>query len=238
MKLIYKQGIGEIVLKRSAKAKRYSITIKPFEGVIVTVPKLGSFDEAENIVNTRIDWIEKNLQKIEKIEEKRTVFDENTVFKTKAHELKIISTHRNNVQITIRNGILLVQKPENTNIRDEYIQESIRKGITETYRMEAKRTIPQRMDYFAEKFGFQYNTLTFKSITSRWGSCSSTNNINISVFIMQLPDNLIDYIILHELCHTKEKNHGPNFWKLLDFVCGGKAKKWDKEVNKYSTKNF
>lgn len=238
MKLIYRKGIGEIVLRKNARAKRFSITIKPFDGVIVTVPKLGNYTEAEKIVDDKLDWIEKSLEKIEKVEEKRTVFDENTVFNTKKHSLKIISSVRENTLITIKNGILLINKPSDKNVRDEYIQQAIRKGITETYRMEAKAYVSERINYFAQKFNFKFKKLTIKAITSRWGSCSAVNNINISLYVMQLPNYLIDYIILHELSHTVVKNHGKDFWNLLNQLTGGKARQWDKEVNKYSTKNF
>lgn len=238
MKLIYRKGIGEIILKKSARAKHFSISIKPFDGVVVTIPKLANFADAEEIIDSKINWIEKSLQKIEKIEDKRTIFDEETIFKTKNHTLKIISTGREDVKVYISNGTLLVEKPSNKNVRDEYIQLAIRKGITETYRLEAKQYVPQRLQEFANKHNFNYNKITLKAITSRWGSCSGVNNINISVYVMQLPDYLIDYILLHELSHTVVKNHGKDFWILLDQLTGGNARKWDKEVNKYSTKNF
>ncbi len=238
MKIIFRKGIGEIVLKKSARSKRFSISVKPFEGVIVTVPERASFDDAEQIVDSRLDWIEKSLEKIEKVEEKRTVFDENTIFSTKNHALKIYSTQRNDVKIYIKNGIILIERPENRNIREEYIQVAIRKGITAAYRIEAKQYIPKRLAHWAAHFNLKYNKLTIKDITSRWGSCSHTNNINISLYVMQLPDNLIDYILLHELAHTIVKNHGDNFWKLLNQFTNGNAYKLDKEINKYSTKNF
>ena len=238
MKIIFRKGIGEITLKKSARSKRFSIVVKPFEGVIVTVPEKASFDDAEKIVDTRLEWIEKSLEKIERIEEKRTIFDENTLFSTRNHRLKIYSAQRNDVKIFIRNGLILIERPENRNIREEYIQLAIRKGITAAYRIEAKQLIPKRLAHWAEQFSLKYNKLTIKDITSRWGSCSHTNNINISLYVMQLPDYLIDYILLHELAHTIVKNHGDNFWKVLNQFTNGKAYLLDKEINKYSTKIF
>ena len=90
------------------------------------------------------------------------------------------------------------------------------------------------MEILAEKFGFNYNKLFIKNLRSRWGSCSNRNNINLNLQLMRLPDKLIDYVILHELVHTEEKNHGEKFWAKLDAITGN-AKVLAIEMKKYST---
>ena len=72
-----------------------------------------------------------------------------------------------------------------------------------------------------------------KNIKTRWGSCSSLNNINLNLHLMRLPDHLIDYVILHELAHTKEKNHGKSFWNLVDSLVMD-LKEMKKELKTYS----
>jgi hypothetical protein len=89
----------------------------------------------------------------------------------------------------------------------------------------------------ADKHRFQYEKVFVKHVKSRWGSCSSTNNINLNLHLMRLPDRLIDYILLHELAHTVEKNHSKNFWQLLEKVCPG-SKMLDKELNNYRVDVF
>ena len=84
----------------------------------------------------------------------------------------------------------------------------------------------------AEKYKFKYKNVAIKNAKTRWGSCSFINNINLSLHLMRLPDHLIDYVILHELVHTKIKNHSRDFWQLLDIVSGN-AKKLDREVKEY-----
>ena len=86
----------------------------------------------------------------------------------------------------------------------------------------------------AEKHNFKYKKVAIKNAKTRWGSCSYVNNINLSLHLMRLPDYLIDYVILHELVHTKIKNHSKDFWHFLDYVSGN-AKKLDKELKDYRT---
>ena len=102
------------------------------------------------------------------------------------------------------------------------------------YRKEAKQLLPERVAFLAKQDGFSYNNLSIKNIKSRWGSCSAKNNINLSIYLMKLPDELIDYVILHELTHTIHKNHGKDFWNYLDKITG-KPKELAARIKKYRT---
>ena len=100
-------------------------------------------------------------------------------------------------------------------------------------RIEAEEYLPFRTSQIAEKLGFKYNKIFIKNNKTLWGSCSGKNNINLNLHLIRLPDYLIDYVIIHELCHTVEKNHGVRFWKLMDTILGD-AKKLSKELKTYS----
>ena len=76
----------------------------------------------------------------------------------------------------------------------------------------------KRVETLAEKYGFRYNKLRFKVMKSRWGSCSAKNNINLNMSMSFLPKMLQDYIILHELAHTRIKNHSKDYWILMDKI--------------------
>jgi hypothetical protein len=125
--------------------------------------------------------------------------------------------------------------PIHVNVADAAFQEAIREGIDKAMRIEAKRILPEKVVRFARQYNFCVNKIFVKNLKSRWGSCSSVNNINLNLQLMRLPDHLIDYVVLHELCHTVEKNHGKGFWLLLDKVTGGKAKYLASEMKKYRT---
>ncbi len=80
---------------------------------------------------------------------------------------------------------------------------------------EAKLVLPKRLSDIAHAHGFKYKKVAVKKMSSRWGSCSSKANINLNSYLMQLPWELIDYVLLHELAHTKVPNHSVEFWNLV-----------------------
>ncbi len=91
-------------------------------------------------------------------------------------------------------------------------------------RAEAGRKLVGRLEYLAQRYGFTYNRVFIRNQKTRWGSCSHKNNISLNIKILSLPEELIDYVILHELTHTRVKNHSTDFWAELDkFVGDGKA---------------
>jgi predicted metal-dependent hydrolase len=79
----------------------------------------------------------------------------------------------------------------------------------------ARHILIPRLEYLAEKHGFKYNRVALRNQKTRWGSCSSKNNINLNINLASLPQDLMDYVILHELTHTKVKNHSKDFWNHL-----------------------
>lgn len=89
----------------------------------------------------------------------------------------------------------------------------------EIMRKEAKKTLPDRLAYFAEKHGFKYNRVAIKHNSTNWGSCSKRNNINLNLNLVRLPQVLRDYVLLHELCHLKHHDHGHGFYLLLESLC-------------------
>lgn len=231
-------GIGTVTFVKSKRSKNLRISIKPFHGVKVTMPYYMSYKTSRRFLNLKKEWIVKNLSEIKSKEVGRTVFDENTRFNTNLHALKIIREGGKELKKSLGNGLITVKIPIEFDIYSEEIQKFIRKSIEESWRIEAKVTLPQRTQELAAMHGFIYNKVSIRNTVTRWGSCSYQNNINFSLHLLRLPVELQDYVILHELAHTKEKNHQAPFWKLLDSVMDGKAKILDKQVKKYSTRIY
>tara|TARA_B110000971_G_scaffold118058_1_gene120971 strand:- start:501 stop:1211 length:711 start_codon:yes stop_codon:yes gene_type:complete len=236
MKVLRIQDL-EIKLKKSFKAKNISIKIKPFEGVLVTVPMLVSFKLAEDFVKTKIKWINKNLSKVQKQEQSYTFFSANSSFKTRSHLVNITTTELSKNTVHIENTNVKVLISKKLSISSEENQLYIRNIILEIWRKEAKEYLPKRVKALAIDHDFNYQKLTIKNTKSRWGSCSFDNNINLSLHLMRISNELIDYVILHELVHTKVKNHSSKFWETLEKHCPN-SKILDKELKKYSLRIF
>ena len=236
MKVLRIQDL-EIKLKKSFKAKNISIKIKPFEGVLVTVPMLVSFKLAEDFVKTKIKWINKNLNKVQKQEQSYTFFSANNSFKTRYHLINITSTELSKNTVHIENTNVKVLISKKLSVSSEENQLYIRNIILEIWRKEAKEYLPRRVKALAIDHNFNYQKLTIKNTKSRWGSCSFDNNINLSLHLMRISNELIDYVILHELVHTKVKNHSSKFWETLEKHCPN-SKILDKELKKYSLRIF
>jgi hypothetical protein len=99
-------------------------------------------------------------------------------------------------------------------------------------RIEARRLLAERVRELARVHGFVYNKVFVKNQRTLWGSCSTKNNINLNINLLRLPEDLRDYVILHELLHTRHRNHSKAFWADMDCLVGD-GKKFQKRLRKY-----
>lgn len=99
------------------------------------------------------------------------------------------------------------------------------------YREAAKEYIPKRVAYYAGLLAIDYNTITIRDQKTRWGSCSSKGNLSFSWRLILAPPKVLDYVVVHELCHRMEMNHSPRFWALVESIMPDYKthRKWLKE---------
>ena len=96
---------------------------------------------------------------------------------------------------------------------------------------EALKVIPERVEYFAKVIGVTYGKITIRNQKTRWGSCSSKGNLNFNCLLMLAPPEVLDYVVVHELCHRKQMNHSKAFWLEVEKVLPNykEVRKWLKE---------
>lgn len=237
-KTIHYPEIGEVHFVPSAVARYIRISLKPFGGVRVTVPKQASIRQAMAFVEQKSGWIRQAQLKMAAHENEYTIFTPETVFSTHSRQVQLFSWKSGHFRAQLTKDSLKIFYPQDIDIKSEKAQNIIRDYINQTLRKEAKEYLPQRTEQLATEHGFAYCGVTVKNVSSRWGSCSSTNHINLNIHLMRLPRHLSDYVILHELTHTIHKNHGEHFWKCLDEHTGGKAKQLAAEMKEYHANRF
>lgn len=103
----------------------------------------------------------------------------------------------------------------------------------EELRQRAKEYLPSRVADLASRFGFKYSRLSIRASRTKWGSCSGVNNISLSLFLMRLPLHLIDFVIIHELCHTVHHDHSRAFHELVDRCTGGRERALQRELKDF-----
>lgn len=229
--MIIHRDIGNFECKANKRSKR--ITVRYRDGMFhLTHPLVIQESEIEKV-------IDKMLPKLISLKEssinKQFKFSPETELKTFSFTVKIIETSTTQYYVTLKNGYLNIACPTKSDYDDPTLQFWIRNCIEQTLRKEAKRIFPNWIEKLAQQYNFEYNGLKINKSRSRWGSCSSQKNINISYYCLLLPEHLITLIILHELCHTLEMNHSDRFWKLLDNVTNKKAKELTNELKGFKT---
>ena len=160
----------------------------------------------------------------------------------RAKHINISVKPSSKVRVAVPIGIKFDKAQQIAEQRKDWIKNQIRKfsnsrakrldkSLTDAELQHAKAYLSERLNTLAKRYGFQYKKVSFKSMMTRWGSCSSKNNISLNILIAQLPKEIQDYILLHELLHTRIKNHSKTYWAELDILIGN-AKRIDSILKK------
>ena len=173
--------IGDVAFVKNSRAKSLRITVKPNDKVKVTIPRFVSLSNAFRFVEEKQDWIMKSMEKMKSIEQKATVFKPGVEFATKAHMLEFHHLPEGKLTAKVSNGLIRIFYNSETQLLTTEAQAFIVKAIEYTLRKEAKAYLPIRTKFLAEKYGFQYSRLCLKNLRSRWGSCSTVNNLNATI---------------------------------------------------------
>jgi predicted metal-dependent hydrolase len=224
---------GPIEVVRSERSSRIRITIKP-DSLRLTLPTHASLKDGFSFLEEIRPKLKAKQQKLKQQKPSSFINEENPL-KTLSFVTNVKASSRDKVFFRLKDGILLIEYPETADAKSEKMQNAFKNGIDFFLRKEAKRLLVPRITQLAKKHNFFFKDVKIQSSKGRWGSCSSKKSINLSYYLLTLPAHLIDYVILHELCHTIEMNHGERFWALMDKVTDNKAKALRKEIKAHTT---
>lgn len=203
-------------LRNSEKATKPRIDVD-IHGMKVVIPE-GMDLEPEELIERKRDWIGKKQQKFDELRYRipEGKFEEGAKFPFKGKQLELGIRGIGESKIEDEKFILSKSNVENGGIKDE---------LERLYRTEARNFIQGTVDEYTEKLSVEYDTLRIKNQKTLWGSCSSKNNLNFNWRLIMAPPDKAEYVIIHELCHLREPNHSPKFWRLLSEFCDNPEEK-------------
>jgi len=224
-KVVWLPEVGELTLSKRRGTKNIRLSVTSTGKVRVGLPAWAPYSMGISFAKKRSDWIQKHLQ--------------NHSVRQLANGDRIGKSYRLSYEhipqfdkTSTRIGPNAIRIKSNLPLADNTVQKRVTAAAERALKLEALRLLPPRLDEIARRYDYSYGSVRIKKLASRWGSCSSQNDITLNYFLMQLPWALVDYVIIHELVHTKHLNHGPDFWAEFERVYPG-AKQFRKQIKDY-----
>lgn len=208
-------GVGTVTLVKTTASRSLRLTVNSNGGVRVSLPYWTPYAIAEAFAKSHVRWIEKELS--ERLPS-RHYDDEQKVGKLHHVHFEKVS-HDITLSSRVTSTKIIVKYHSGEDITSAAVQERAEKAIYRALRKETEQLLPPRVRAIAEKHGFRYRSISAKQLKRRWGSCDSHHNLVFNFFLMELPWDYIDYVIMHELTHTEHLHHGPAFWERLKQIC-------------------
>ena len=224
--------LSEIPLKviRRKGTKRLRLTVNS-SGLRVSAPKRYSWASLEAFIMEHRGWIEETYgeyYRAENIPVDDFIRRKRYYINGRVYRLRLDPTIRGKCVLDFDRKIVRIKPALRT------VQE-IRMAVELEYRKHAKEILPPKIDAFARVMRVRYNGIRFKNLESRWGNCSSKGNLNFNIKLLMLPEEVRDYVIVHELAHLKELNHSPKFWAIVAKACP-QYKRYVKHLTDHSSR--
>lgn len=200
----------------SPRRKKAGIAVYPDKTVELVVPPNTSQEKAREIIRKKAGWIFEQLEWFDHLTNidasKEYVGGETFLYLGRQYRLKIIC-NGSGPAVRLRGGYFEVTIPEVTANKDQ--DEVVRKALWSWYRHHALLKVGNIIEKFTKRMGIEAPQYSVKHQLKRWGSCTKDGHININIRIAMAPSSQFEYVVAHELCHLRYKDHSSDFWYYL-----------------------
>jgi len=217
--MILYMNMPQITIIRSKRRKRtVSLHVEQDGGLRVLAPNRTSLKFINSFIEERKDWIENRRKEIQTKKERSPIkLEHNSKISFIGNKIRLIVKYTDKDIVVSssyceKNSEIYINIP--SNMPDDVQKEEIKTEIILWYKKQAREYLPKRMKYWAEKTSLYPTKIITNNAKQQWGSCNSKNEIRLNWRLILANSDLIDYVIVHELCHIKHKNHGVRFWAL------------------------
>lgn len=206
VKLVEIAGIGSVKLTKRRGTRRLRLRMSP-SGVVVSMPTWLPFKAGEKFALEHVEWIEKHRTPPNFLLPNRTVGKNHVLI------FKAGSSAKPTVKVTESNVVVSV--PVGMTVKSEVVQTAAIRGAKKALKSQ-ESILEERLESISKITGLKYKSSRYGYMKTRWGSCRSDKTITLNYHLLELRDELINYVIIHELCHTRYLNHSADFWKLVE----------------------
>jgi len=144
-------------------------------------------------------------------------------YKGKNYPVTIINNTINSYKVSFNFEEFVISTPQkgvlSTFVNSRSNNLKITEAIEKWYRRQAKKELTVKSIFYAGKLGVDFNRVSVKDTKTRWGSCSSKTNLNYNYHLIKMPEQVLDYVVVHEVCHLQELNHSKKYWELVRGLC-------------------
>lgn len=210
MPTLHDDEFGDIVIRRSKRSRSVKLSVAPNGSLRISMPFYAPLFLAKKLINTSRE----SLRDLQQTRPSVKLHDMMQI--GKSHRLSIREGGRLAVRYLKADRLIQLSLPDTLPLDTPAVTKVLTPVVADTLRREAKSYLPKRLAHLADRLGFEYERVRFSHASTRWGSCSSNGTISLNIGLMRLDFALIDYVLIHELCHTREMNHSQDFWRLVE----------------------
>ena len=228
-RILTDEDFGRIVIRTRRTAQNISMRVKP-EGLYLIVPP---FSRTDKVLEAIAPFRPGLLESFRKVAVRPIDFG--FTVRAECFRLSLVPGRLRCFTVKEEEEEMRIYCPADTDFGREDVQKLVRNAIVRALKKRAETYLPPLLATWSERCGLPYRKVRITGARTRWGSCTATRTISLSCYLMLVPAHLIDYVILHELVHTREMNHGPRFWALLDSLTDGQAHRLRAELRNFHT---
>lgn len=205
-------GVGPVHVYKRAGTRNLRLSVRSDGTIRVTIPAWAAYASGVNFARSRAEWLRAHA-----VSPTPAMRDGHPV--GKSHHIRFqASASAGKPTSRIRQTEIVITHPINMPVDHESVQRLANTASVRALKAQANALLPQRLAALAQQHGFKYRSLQIKNLKTRWGSCDQDGNIVLNLYLMQLPWHLIDYVLLHELTHTRVMRHGAPFWTAMEAI--------------------
>lgn len=200
--------LGQVHIYKRSGTKHIRLSVNGEGKIRVTMPTWMPYKAGLLFVDQKREWLRKQTDNVGDLQHGQRI--------GKYHTLRFVTGP--SIKTRVTETLIYITHKANQQPSDQVVQAAAKRGAERALRQEGDQLLPRRLKELAAQHNYSFSSVSVRHLKSRWGSCNSKHEITLNYYLMQLPWELIDYVLVHELAHTEQLNHSAKFWQSVEIA--------------------